>query len=192
MNPWEKTENFEGEVKVYYDNLQKHFNKYRTNIFVETGTYIGNGIKCALNAGFNKCYSIEIHKYLYDNAVKRFEQEISQGKIELLYGDSSLLFGEIVKKIDDQCTFWLDAHISAQYGEKLAKNCPILDELDCIKQHPIKNHNILIDDLNCFGNEAHDNIKLTEVVEKIRSINPEYKFEFVDAHIANNILVAYV
>ena len=192
MNPWEKTENFEGEVKVYYDNLQKHLYKHKTDIFVETGTYIGNGLNCALNAGFNKCYSIEIHKYLYDNAVKRFEKEISIGNVELYYGDSSILFDDIVSKLTSRTTFWLDAHISAQYGEKLSKNCPVLDELDCIRNHPIKTHTIMIDDLNCFGNEAHDNIKFAEVVEKIRLINSEYKFEFADAAIPNNILIAYV
>ena len=76
MNPWEQTENFEGDVKVYYDNLLDHFKKYKNKLFVESGTFLGNGLKCALNAGFEKCYTIEIHPYLYEKAQQRFENEI--------------------------------------------------------------------------------------------------------------------
>jgi FkbM family methyltransferase len=54
-NPWNKTENFEGEVKVYYDNLLKHLTRFKNKTFVETGTYIGNGLNCAIKAGFDKC-----------------------------------------------------------------------------------------------------------------------------------------
>jgi hypothetical protein len=192
MNPWEKTENFEGDVAVYYANLQNHLNRFKKSVFVETGTYIGNGLKCALNAGFEKCYSIEIHKHLYDNAVSRFNEEIKSGKVELHYGDSSIIFNQIIEKINLPTTFWLDAHISAQYGEKLAKNCPILDELESIKNSFIKTHTILIDDLVCFGNAAHDFIPLSVVQNKILEINPAYKFELLDASIPQNILVAYV
>jgi hypothetical protein len=192
MNPWEATENFEGPVKTYYDNLQSHLNRFKNDVFVETGTYIGNGLKCAVNAGFSKCYSIEIHKYLHDRAKVRFADEIATGQVELYNGDSSILFKEIVDKLTAPATFWLDAHISAQYGEKLAKNCPVMDELECLLNHPIKTHTILIDDLNCFDNAAHDNIPLAEVLIKLREINPEYKFEFVDAAMPQNILVAHV
>ena len=192
MNPWEATDNFVGEVKVYYDNLFKYLTQHPNEIFVETGTYIGNGIKTALQAGFTKCYSIEIHEYLYKNAVKRFEKEIAQGNVELLFGNSETLFQTIIDRLDRPVTFWLDAHISSQYGEKLAKNCPILEELAAIKTHHIKTHTILIDDLNCFDSPMHDNINIDLVGDALREINPDYKFKLVDAAIPNNILIAYL
>jgi hypothetical protein len=192
MNPWEATENFVGEVKVYYDNLTKHFSRFRNKVFVETGTYIGNGLQTALTTGFEKCYSIEIHKYLYDNAMKRFEKEIESEKVELFFGNSEEIFPTIIEKLDCPATFWLDAHISSQYGEKLAKNCPVIEELEAIKKHSIKTHTILIDDINCFNNPAHDNIPLGDVRKILTSINENYKFEFLDASIRNNILVAYI
>lgn len=191
-NPWLKTENFEGYVKTYYDNLLQHFTRFRNDYFVETGTHLGNGLKTALDAGHKKCYTIEIHKHLYDDACQRFAQEISQGQVECHLGDSAVILPQIIASLPAQTTFWLDAHISSNYGDKLAKNCPILEELAAIDNHPIKTHTIIIDDVACFDQKAHDNIPLSLVQQRISQINSAYKFEFVDAHIPGNILVAYV
>jgi len=192
INPWAKTENFEGEVKVYYDNLLSHFSRFKNNFFVETGTYIGNGLNCAIQAGYHKCYSIEIHEKFHNSSVKRFEEQIKQNKVKIFCGNSESYFKYIVSGLPEKATFWLDAHISSQYGEALAKNCPIMEELEAIKNHHIKDHTILIDDLNYFGNAMHDNIMLGDIIEYIRTINPNYKFEFLDSYCSNNILVAYV
>lgn len=191
-NPWNKTENFEGEVKIYYDNLLQHFTKFKNKIFVETGTYIGNGLNCAIKAGFEKCYSIEIHKNIHDIAVNRFDSEIKNNKVKLFCGNSEIYFKQIVSCLKDKTTFWLDAHISSQYGQMLAKNCPIFEELEAIKNHEIKEHTILIDDLDCFDNNMHDNIKIDDVINYIKTINENYQFEFLDSWRPNNILVAYV
>lgn len=192
MNPWEKTENFEGDVKVYYDNLLNHFKRFSNEIFVESGTFLGNGLQCALSAGFTKCYTVEIHKYLYDKAQIRFADQIKNGIVESFLGNSETLLPKIISKLDKPATFWLDAHISSQYGEKLAKNCPIIEELIAIDKSHVKNHTLLIDDLNCFGRPAHDRITVDQVKNQILLINKDYKFEFLDAAIPSNILVAYV
>lgn len=192
MNPWEKTENFEGKVKVYYDNLQKHFTRFQNNIFVESGTFLGNGLKCALDTGFKVCYSVEIHYHLYEKATQRFAKEIKRGRVNLYHGDSGKILKPIIASLNEPATFWLDAHISKNYGEKLAKNCPVIEELDFIKNSQIKNHTILIDDLNCFGKEAHDYITIDQVKDFIKTINQEYKFEYLNAAVSNNILAAYI
>jgi hypothetical protein len=189
MNPWEKTENFEGKVKIYYDNLFSHFKRFKNNVFVESGTFLGNGLKCALEAGFAECYSVEIHKHLFDKAVERFKGDL---RVRLYHGDSGTILRPIIENLNTTATFWLDAHISSNYGEKLAKNCPVIEELEFIKNSRIKNHTILIDDLNCFGKEAHDYITIDQVKEYIISINSEYKFEFLDAAVSKNILAAYI
>lgn len=189
MNPWEKTENFEGKVKIYYDNLFSHFKRFKNHVFVESGTFLGNGLKCALDAGFTECYSVEIHKHLFDNATERFKGDL---RVRLYHGDSGTILRPIIENLNTTATFWLDAHISSNYGEKLAKNCPVIEELEFIKNSRIKNHTILIDDLNCFGKEAHDYITIDQVKEYIISINSEYKFEFLDAAVSKNILAAYI
>ena len=180
------------QLKVYYDNLLDHFKKYKNKLFVESGTFLGNGLKCALNAGFEKCYTIEIHPYLYEKAQQRFENEIKESKVISYLGDSEKLLSIVVKDLTEPATFWLDAHVSSQYGTKLAKNCPILEELEMIKYHFIKNHTLLIDDLNCFGRPKHDKITLDQVKNKILEINSNYKFEFLDAARPANILAAFV
>ena len=95
MNPWEKTENFDGDVKVYYDNLLNHFKKFKNELFVESGTFLGNGLKCALDAGFEKCFTIEIHPHLYEKAQSRFENEIKEGRVISYLGDSEKLLPSI-------------------------------------------------------------------------------------------------
>jgi len=191
-NPWLKTENFEGYVKTYYDNLLQHFTRFRNDYFVETGTHLGNGLKTALDAGHKKCYTIEIHEHLYLDACKRFAIEIEQGRVECRLGDSAVALPQIIAGLTGQTTFWLDAHISSNYGVKLAKNCPIFEELDAVDRSKIKTHTIIIDDVACFDNKAHDNIPLEQVQQRISKINPAYQFEFLDAHLPDNILVAYI
>lgn len=192
MNPWEQHDNFTGKVKIYYDNLLEHFIRFRNNVFVESGTYQGNGLNCALKAGFLECHSVEIHEHLYNKAVSRFVQQLATGQVILYHGNSELVLPTIIDRIIEPATFWLDAHISANYGDKLAKNCPIFEELDAIDQSNIKTHTLLIDDINCFDNKAHDFITVDEVKKRILAINPDYQFEFLDAATPGNIMVAYI
>ena len=161
-------------------------------MFVETGTLVGNGLWCALQAGFDKCYSIEIQPHQWQAACGRFAKEIQQGRVELVLGDSGEKLGDIVSRIEAPALFWLDAHLSQNYGEKLAKNCPALEELDAIDQSPIKNHVILIDDVACFDNQAHDNIPLASIKHRILTMNSAYEFEQLDAVLPGNVLAAWV
>lgn len=192
-NPWLRTSNFEGPVKIYYDNLLEHFKRFRNNIFVETGTHLGNGLQCAITAGHKKCYTIEIHEYLYQDACIRFAEQIASGTVVCFHGDSSHVLPDIISKLDEPATFWIDAHISGNYGDKLVeKNCPIYEELQAIDNSPIRSHTLIVDDVACFDNQAHDNIPLQEVQKKILSINSNYQFEFLDSHLPRNIMVAYI
>ncbi len=188
-NPWAKTSNFSGDVKIYYDNLTEHLKKFKSKAFVETGTYIGNGIACALEVGFDACYSVEIHRHQYRQAVKRFR---NHENVYLYHGDSSIHLKFIIDQLNVQATFWLDAHKSYVYGKKLAKNCPTLDELSLINSNPIKNHFILIDDLDAFENSSHDGISISNLESAVLEINPNYQFIRLDAVKQNNILGCYV
>lgn len=192
-NPWVRTQDFEGPVKLYYDNLLEHFKRFGKKVFVETGTHLGNGLQCAILAGHTKCYTIEIHEYLYRDARERFKDQIQAGTVECYWGDSARILPIIVSKLTEPAVFWIDAHISGNYGDKVAeKNCPIYEELEAIAAGAIRTHTLIVDDLACFDKPAHDNIPLLAVQEKIRSINPAYTFEFVDSHLPKNIMVAYI
>jgi hypothetical protein len=192
-NPWLRTSGFEGQVKEYYENLAKHFRRFGRNVFVETGTHLGNGLQCALNTGHSKCYTIEIHEYLYRDARQRFHEQIGTGQVECFWGDSAKVLPGIVAELTEPALFWIDAHISGNYGDKIAeKNCPIYEELEAIAASAIRTHTLMIDDLACFDKPVHDNIPLQAVQERIRRINPAYRFEYLDSHLPGNIMVAYI
>ena len=181
-----------GRPLEYYTAVGQYFRRFRRDIFVETGTLVGNGLWCALEAGFDRCYSIEIHEHQYQAACGRFHQEILDDRVRLILGDSGERLPDVVHEIDRPALFWLDAHMSQNYGPQLSKACPALEELAAIDRSPVRDHVILIDDVACFDNAAHDNIPLQAVKDRILSINPAYQFERLDAVLPGNILAAWV
>ena len=193
-NPWLETDptKWSGRPLTYYTAVGSYFQRFRRPIFVETGTLVGNGLWCALQAGCDLSHSIEIHEHQYRAACERFQQEIQQGRVRLHHGDSGEILPSIIAEIHSPTLFWLDAHMSQNYGPKLAKSCPALEELDAIDRSAIRNHVILIDDVACFDNAAHDNIPLQAVKDRILEINPAYQFELLDAVLPGNILAAWV
>lgn len=167
------------------------FKKFPNKVFVETGTYVGQGVQLALDTnGFEQIISVELSQYYYEFSKNRFKHK--QG-IFIVKGDSSKILSNIIEKISTPITFWLDGHYSGGDTVKGSKNSPILEELDQIKNHPIKNHVILIDDVRDFGTYSFDYVTKEEIEKKIREINPSYIITYMDCPAAkNDILVAYV
>lgn len=171
------------------------FRKYVNPVFVETGTFKGAGVSRALRSGFQKIYSIELREELYDQCTKRFKQEIDEGRVVLLFGDSSHCLPRILQGIEVEATFWLDAHYSSGNTARGKVDCPLLEELDAISRHPIKSHTILIDDVRLFGtNDAEDfsNIDLKKVIEKLESINRNYSILYEYGSIKDDVLAAEI
>jgi hypothetical protein len=155
------------------------FSRYPNRVFIETGSYHGDGIQQALDAGFSEVISIECTRDLYEYTRDRFEED---DRVQVLWGDSRDVLKEIMKIIDDQCTFWLDSHSP--------DNLPLLKELEIIKNHPIKTHTILIDDLRLWTKAEHgyDTKSLKEI---LLSINPDYQIRLDGClDFPNDILVA--
>lgn len=177
---------------ISYNTLTENvLKKYITEIFIETGTYLGDSVNLALRLGFNKVISVEINKDLYDANINKFKSEIYNGKVELYNGDSLLVLDEIISKLDKKTTFWLDAHYD--FGISGLKKCPLYEELLSIKKSKINDHIILIDDVRCFGNgNWGEGISLNGVIEHIMSINSDYIIEFENGIVPNDILVAKI
>jgi len=165
------------------------FAKYPNEYFVESGGLFGDGVQMAIDAGFRKIYSIELKPSFHRHNCRRFA---SSPFVKLVLGDTTKMLPLVLKKIDAPATFWLDGHYSGAGTGKGKTNTPLLQELDHIGHHHIKTHTILIDDVRLFGTWEMDFITLDEVVEKVRSINPNYKFLFEDGYIPNDVLVAIV
>jgi hypothetical protein len=89
---------------------------------------------------------------------------------------------------DNRSIIYLDAHYSGEsnfgfgeedsYSGKYGK-CPLMQELDEISKHHIRDHTIMIDDIRCMGTEGWPTTN--EVLEKLMSINENYDF-FMERH----------
>ena len=175
------------------------FKSYLNPIFFETGSYDGNGIKHALEYGFETIISIELHPAWFEQCRLKY----GGNNVELYLGDSEDLMPLILKTIDRPCTFWLDAHYSGEGTGNGKHSVPILQELDFIKAHSEQTgiiHTILIDDIRYFR-KGWDNVKLQNLIDKVMEINSNYKISFADSwmggkngviDLPNDILIAHV
>lgn len=181
------------------ESIRYKFQNYLNPIFIETGSFKGLGIESALKFPFEQVISIEISKYYYEFCKGKFADE----RVKLYNGDSSKLLPKILKGIDKKCTFWLDAHLMLDYYGGLEANTaygknpfPLIAELNAIKEHMIKDHTIIIDDIRLIRKkkEGWENIDFnTDVIEQIiKSINPDYKIQYHWGMVRNDILVAKV
>ena len=150
--------------------------RYKTKSFIETGTNGGQGCMLASSCGFEDIRSVEVISELYETAKNN---TASNPNIKLYFGKSEEQIPLMLEDINHQCTFWLDGH--SDY------NCPVMRELEAIKNHSIKNHFILIDDVSMFGTPIHEDITVEEMQNFILTINQDYKFI-----IESNILIAFV
>lgn len=173
------------------------FKKYLSNVFVETGSYMGHGIDYALQAGFRNIYSIElstkyfefcINKYSTWETVKKDPDLVVYTKegmfINLVRGDSGIILYDVISKIDKKITFWLDGHYSGGDTAMGISASPIFLELDSIKKHTLKNHTILVDDLR--------DLNVPPILDKIKEINPSYRFIYEEGIIPNDVLSAVI
>lgn len=148
--------------------LQGYAREFGLKILVETGTYLGEMVD-ALQDDFDRLYSIELSRELYEKARKKFK---GFRHIELICGDSGHELGNLMKKLDQPALFWLDGHYSSGETAKGDKDTPIYEELQHILNFPGQGHVIVIDDARCFGN-APDYPGIEELSDFVRSRWPE-------------------
>ena len=162
---WAKNGRSKSPPQPYKSKIIKMYaKKFSINIFIETGTYLGNTVN-AVKKSFKKIYSIELNRTLYLKAKQKF---IKYKHINVILGDSSEKLPEILSKIESPCLFWLDAHYSGGNTSKTNVETPITKELQCILNYPHKNHVILIDDaLDFTGKNDYPTIpELKEMINQ--------------------------
>jgi hypothetical protein len=156
--------------------LLDHQKKYRTNIFIETGTFLGD-TSAALLPVSSKVFSIELSEQLAARARKRFAKE---PRISIIHGDSGERLADIVKDLNEPALFWLDGHYSSSFdynGEyfhtaKGKLETPILAELDVVMASNFP-HIILIDDARCF-NGSNDYPTCADIKAFVHKRRPEF------------------
>jgi hypothetical protein len=168
------------------------FKDFLNYYFVETGSYLGSGIQKASNDGFNEIYSIEAVQQLFNIVSGKF---INDKNVHLYFGDSSKDLWNVIKDLNKPITFWLDAHICPARQDG-GKNCPLIEELEQIGRHHIKNHTILIDDMHCADTILFDFLSKDDLKEAIWKINPNYKIFYVpggdEGEYSQNVMVALI
>lgn len=178
-------------MSVQKETLEKYINRS----LIETGTYLGLTTKLCSNIGFDKVYSIELQERLYEKSKKNLKDCIDNNKIELYKGDSGILLGEILNKIDHKTTILLDAHIDGgNFIPGVTPNihkCPLYKELQSIKNHQIKDHTIIIDDVRILGTVGWGlEVVLDKIIELLKDINPNYNISYEDGETKNDVLIA--
>lgn len=170
------------KTSLSYELLSKNVN----NIFFETGTNTGKAIEVALKCGFKKIISVDIEKYYVDMAKNKFTSEKFDGiEFDFYLGDSKDVIGNVLPNIKEKITFWLDGHSMF--------SVPLVEELDLIYKHSIKDHTIIIDDVNMFGSPEWNYLKESDIIDRIKSINQKYEISYHDSVYGKNcVLLASV
>lgn len=169
------------------NDKRKYFKNHINEVFIETGSYIGDGIFKALQCGFSKIISIEISEKYHSLCSKRFK---NNKNVEIILGDSYKVLPNILKSINCKSTFWLDGHHSCGdtgLGEFWS---PLIQELEAIKNHNINEHAIIIDDMDCWEHEnpAHG-FTTKNILKSLKDINEKY---IINHHKDTNVLEAYI
>jgi hypothetical protein len=178
-------------------DLNKIKDDYKCNIYFETGLWDvvtdETSLCMALEMGFDKCYSVEINPDFVLKAKFKFQNEFKEDKLDIFKGDSSKLkeyLQSIHIKDTDRFVFFLDSHGSGH-------GCPLIEELTAIKDINFKNKPIIIlDDVRIirtcvWSDSRYDGRNFEDVLkEKLKDINPDYEFSYLDGYIKDDCLLA--
>lgn len=161
---------------------------YECNIFLETGTYLGETIE-KMKGAFTTCYSIELKKEFYENCKRKFKKDKN---VKLLHGDSPLLLREIASHIKEPMVFYLDAHWSSgnpHISARGNKDVPLLEELKSIQEEREYKDIIIIDDQTLFGTTDNDEDWSEISIDAILKI---FENKVMDCRILNDRFIMFL
>ena len=156
--------------------------------------------KQALKCNFDKVFCIEIRKDWVELGQQIFKVDIESGRYNLYLDDSTNIKNYLIgDEWKHKTMFFLDAHVDNSNIHNYKKKCPLFEELSAIGNLERKDHIILIDDLRIikgqfpWGETSYGNINfLEQIMNKILSINKNYKFSTLNGHSENDVLIAYI
>ena len=163
--------------------LQQAFN---ISHFVETGTFRGGTATWAARH-FQNVTTIEGSESVYRD-VQPIVAKYSN--IESLLGDTREVLPNVISRLDADAIFWLDSHWCGVDSFGSSDQCPLLEELDALRQFAHRAYT-LIDDARLFlsppplPNEREQWPPIDEVVQALKRIDPHsYVVVFDDVILA--------
>ncbi len=168
--------------------------KCRNRVFIGTG--MGNYVTIAraVNAGFDEIFSLEEDEVLVEHKKYLVPKDKNFYNYHAFQGDPASDLFNLIVSVEEPMTLFLGNYLP-NIDEALPKNI-VLDELEQIKNHPIKTHTILIDYIQYADTPIFGNITLKSIKDKILEINPLYHFRFEKGgHLEKEkdaVLVAYL
>jgi hypothetical protein len=158
------------------------------SIFVETGTFEGEGVARALPL-FEQIHSIELSEEYYSAAAQRF----SRDRVNLYHGDSSAVLASLRSMLGDKSVlYWLDAHwCLPEDTAGLESQCPLLAELTAIGGLNDESV-VLIDDARLFlctpprPHESSHWPRLYELIAKLMALSTSHRIMVV-----NDVMISY-
>jgi hypothetical protein len=137
----------------------------RECVFIETGTHRGDTTNLVCSSfNFKLVHSIEISQSYYDDAKRRLS---GHSNLQLHLGDSMHVLPKLLAQLDSPLILFLDGHFSHGGTGKGEKPCPLIEELQALRDYK---HSclIIVDDANVFGSQVS-----THVVEGWNEISQE-------------------
>src|ERR1044072_4895813 len=181
-----------------YRNYFKEF-KGDHNIFIETGSHVGNGIELARQAGYKRIMSMDIDGANVAHCQDRFKllpddkTPAANGNINIMCGDSAIALLKFMRHVNEPAMIWLDPHSQLFDDEpKMDNPFPLLMELEQLRKHPIKTHTIMIDDVLILTHPKVTGWDNDMIENALLAINPAYKLTYLSNPVVNNILMAHV
>lgn len=147
--------------------------------FVETGTYLGHTTFLIASLGV-EVDTIELGENHYSRAQRDFADN---PRVRCHFGDSTDVLPKILAELQQPALFWLDGHYSAGDTALGKKTTPIEEELFALREHPIRDHIILVDDIRGFGGNGYPEVAW--LAERLAEIVPGAKVE-----LKNDALIA--
>lgn len=175
-------------------NLIAEF-KRGNRVFIETGSFRGDGIQLAIDAGYEHIVSIEIEPVNIAFCYSRFDlgNHHQLPQIVLKHGDSADDLARIVNDFDEPITFWLDSHWQMLEDTDPGKNpFPLYNELRQIANHRRNDHTILIDDWLYMTHPDITGWTEAQIKAMILRINDQYQVRKFANPVINNLLVAHL
>lgn len=172
-------------------------------VYLETGLWDPRGdvsSRFALACEFEKVYCVEIRDDWVEMGREVFKDEIAANRYVLIKDDSANLTTHLTDTAFSKKTmFFLDAHVDNENIHNYKYRCPLMCELAAIKALSRKDNVICIDDVRIlkenypWGEGSYGNINFIEHIQLfIKTINPKYTFSYLNGHIENDVMIAYV